>query len=107
MIDNGFGEHVHFGIRQPVVAVTPDLVLVIAKASNFTVDLQARANQIRTQYRLHCRACDAEMNLETRIVTKAEIEDQTTDASKFCHEHAHAVKVKAAADGNYRKFREE
>lgn len=102
-----FASDFQLTVPQPTEADATDLVLAVAKASNFNVNVQGRTNGFRTQYRLRCNLCKTDMDLGTRSITKAEIENPVTDTSKFCVEHAHTVKVKAAADGNYRKFREE
>lgn len=104
---DGYGAEFKFGFQSQSSDNNTDLVLAVAKASNFNVNVQGRTNSFRTQYRLYCSVCHTDMDLGTRAITKAEIENPVTVTSKFCIEHAHRPNIKTPDTANYRKFREE
>lgn len=106
--DTGLGEiKVGFNVPETSSDSNTDLVLAVAKASNFNVNVQGKTVRFSTQYRILCNVCSTSLDLGTRVITKAEIENPTTDASKFCVEHQHRPNVKMIDATNFRKFRDE
>lgn len=95
------------GYRAEAVTASQELIMQVAKLSNFNVLMQQKSRGgISSEFRLFCKKCGGSKTFDDWTYLRMIVSDQTTEPSKFCTDHAHEVKAPVAEPVG-RRFREE
>ncbi len=83
--------------------VTQEALRIIAKLSNFNVDLQAKTSIVGPMCRAICTVCKADIPIDMSVLSRGSSFDG--EFEKFCKDHRHEVQVAIVEEVVGRKFK--